>query len=211
MASDMFGVNSVGINTNGTRASIEDMLEIEPYISYIGISIDGLEEYHNRWRRTVEGGNAFEKSTGLISQMLKYPSLRDKLDITTVPTKKNMHEIPQLMRELNKMGIKNYSVHRAMQVGRFWAKDDLVPNKEDYFKLLLDIIDTNEELGMNVHLHHSIESIYTALLLGVNTYAGDNIGNPDRKASLGIDPWGRIFLILGVQLSHGKNLQNHLC
>ncbi|HGA0700411.1 hypothetical protein BVG00_22650 [Bacillus cereus] len=193
MASDMFGVNSVGINTNGTRASIEDMLEIEPYISYIGISIDGLEEYHNRWRRTVEGGNAFEKSTGLISQMLKYPSLRDKLDITTVPTKKNMHEIPQLMRELNKMGIKNYSVHRAMQVGRFWAKDDLVPNKEDYFKLLLDIIDTNEELGMNVHLHHSIESIYTALLLGVNTYAGDNIGNPDRKASLGIDPWGRIF------------------
>ncbi|WP_027410598.1 radical SAM protein [Anoxybacteroides tepidamans] len=192
-AASMFGSESIGMNTNGTLISIEDLLELDPYISYIGISIDGLEEYHNRWRKSVEGGNSFQRTMNLIKKMLEYPSLANKLDITTVPTKKNLHEIKELMHYLHSIGIKNYSVHRAMQVGRFWYKDDLVPSNEDYFKLFLEIIETGEELGMNVHLHHSIESIYTALLLGVNTYAGDNIGNPDRKASLAIDPWGRIF------------------
>lgn len=193
LASELFGRESVGMNTNGTRASVEDLLEIEPYISYIGISIDGLEEYHNRWRKTVEGVNSYQKTMTLISQMLEHPSLRDKLDITTVPTKDNLAQIPDLMQELHALGIRHYSVHRAMQVGRFWERDELLPGKEDYFDLLLRLIETGEELGMNVHLHHSIESIYTALLLGHNTYAGDNIGNPDRKASLGIDPWGRVF------------------
>jgi MoaA/NifB/PqqE/SkfB family radical SAM enzyme len=193
LASSLFGTDSVGMNTNGTRASIEDMIEVEPFVSYVGISIDGLEAYHNTWRRTVEGGNSFQRSIALIKQMLEHPGLAQKLDITTVPTQKNMAQIPDLMRFLKGIGINNYSVHRAMQVGRFWAKDELVPSKEDYFRLLLAIVETNEELDMDVHLHHSIESIYTALLLGKNTYAYDNLGNPDKKASLGIDPWGRIF------------------
>ncbi|SMG55433.1 radical SAM protein [Paenibacillus aquistagni] len=193
IACDMFGRDSVGMNTNGTRAAIEDMLDIDPYVSYIGISIDGMEQYHNKWRRTVEGGNSFERSMNLIREMLQVPTLKSKLDITTVPTKNNLAEIPALMRYLNQEGIQNYSVHRAMQVGRFWDKDQLLPSPSDYFKLLVQIVETNQELGMNVHLHHSIESIYTSLLLGVNTYSESNLGNPDRKASLGIDPVGRIF------------------
>ncbi|QJC53597.1 radical SAM protein [Paenibacillus albicereus] len=192
-ASEMFGPDSVGMNTNGTRVRVEDMKEISPYVSYIGISIDGMEQYHNKWRRTVEGGNSFEKSMALIRDMLQDEELERKLDITTVPTKNNLDEIPALMRYLHEQGIQNYSVHRAMQVGRFWSKDDLLPSKEDYFRLLTRIVETNEELGMNVHLHHSIESIYTALLLERNTYYEGNLGNPDRKASLGIDPIGRIF------------------
>lgn len=193
MASSMFGQDAIGLNTNGTLVSIEDLFELDPYISYVGISIDGLEHYHNRWRKSVEGGNSFQRTIGLIKQMLEVPTLSEKLDVTTVPTKKNLHQIKDLMVFLHNIGLKNYSVHRAMQVGRFWAKDELLPNKEDYFKLFTDILETSHKLGINAHLHHSIESIYTSLLLGIDTYDGTNLGNPDRKASLGIDPWGRIF------------------
>ncbi|MCK6076581.1 radical SAM protein [Paenibacillus silvae] len=193
LASKMFGVGAIGLNTNGTRVGINEIKEIEPYTSYIGISIDGLEKNHNEWRKTVEGGNAFQRTITLVKKMIQDPTLAEKLDITTVPTQKNIHEIPDLMRYLKTIGVKNYSVHRAMQVGRFWSKDQLLPTKEQYFELLVNIVEINEELGMKVHLHHSIESIYGALLLGYNTYAGENLGNPDQKSSLGIDPMSRIF------------------
>lgn len=144
-ASCLFGAESVGINTNGTRISIEDLVEFDPYVSCVGISVDGLENYYNEWRRTVEIGNSFGITINLMKKMLEPPSLSRKLDITTVPTKKNISEIPELIYYLHGAGVRNYSVHRAMQVGRFWDKDEFLPYREDYFYLL----SIKEELGIN--------------------------------------------------------------
>lgn len=49
-AAESFGVNGVGVDTNGTLDSSYNLIkEAMSYASYVGISVNGLEDYHNWW------------------------------------------------------------------------------------------------------------------------------------------------------------------
>ena len=190
----LFGSSSVGFDTNGTKATPNDIEKVKDHVSYIGISLDGLESYHNRWRR-AENENGFQQSVSFIRSILELPNVQKKLEVSTVVTKDNLTQIPELMRFLYNMGVCKYSIHRTMHVGRAWLNrkaDGLIPNARDYLDLMVAVLETNRELGLEVHLHHSIESIYATLLLGLETYS-EKLGDPDRRSSIGVDWYGHVY------------------
>lgn len=210
MAHSLFGENSVGIDTNGTiDGEFERVLELGSYISYLGISLDGLEEYHNWWRGSGVDKNAFKKAVSLIEKITTNSNLNSKFEVSSVATRKNIHQIPDLIDFLHSIGVKKYSVHRAMTVGRMEHFPELVPNSEEYFDLLVKIVEKADRLGMDIHLHHSIESIYATILLGLNTYATNKVGNPDAGSSLGIDPLGTIVFDPWCVRGTWQKLQSH--
>lgn len=191
-ASEHFGVSGVGVDTNGTLDNSFDLIsEALAYVSYVGISINGLEEYHNWWAGNKKI-NAFQRSLRVVKQLCSNSEYVDKIEVTSVASKRNIAEIPDLMDLLQRTGVKNYSLHRAMAIGRMARHPELIPDAHDYLNLLLAIIERSKTSGLAVHLHHSIESIHATLLLGLNTYAPDKIGNPDAGSSLGIEPEGHL-------------------
>jgi MoaA/NifB/PqqE/SkfB family radical SAM enzyme len=191
-ASEHFGVSGVGVDTNGT---LDNSFELIPksleFVSYVGISINGLEEYHNWWAGN-DTINAFQRSLTVVQHLCETPNNVEKVEVTSVASKRNIAELPDLMDLLQSVGARNYSIHRAMPIGRMARHPELIPDAKDYLNLLLAIIERSKSNGLAVHLHHSIESIHATLLLGLNTYVPDKIGNPDAGSSLGIEPEGHL-------------------
>lgn len=193
-ASELFGPNCVGFDTNGTICDTNILKEIAPLINYLGISIDGLREYHNWWR---DPNNSFEDAFNTtIMNLNKYMEIEDlaeKIEVTSVITKRNMKQIPKLMKYISTLGVKKYSIHRAMQVGRMRDKGFLVPNANDYLKSTISTLKANEKLHLDFHIHHSLESIYSSLFLGDNSYVSGRIWCNIGRSSIGIDPKGTVY------------------
>jgi MoaA/NifB/PqqE/SkfB family radical SAM enzyme len=161
-------------------------------VHVVGISVDGLEEYHNWWRGAPEGLNPFRKALELLSESVLLSSAPGKLEVSLVPTKRNLAQITDLMRLISGLGIRRFSVHRAMPVGRFLRWLDLLPDAREYLEMIIRILEVNQELGMRIHFHHTIESIYASLLLGYDTFSPTVVGNPEGCSSLGIDAFSRV-------------------
>lgn len=192
-ASEHFGVSGVGVDTNGTLdESFSLISQAMEFSSYVGISINGLEEYHNWWAGTNRI-NPYRRSMETAKKLCNEgETYRDKLEITSVATKKNLKDIPVLMQHLADMGVKNYSIHRAMPVGRMFRHPELFPSAAEYFQLLIDVIKASRRTGLDAHIHHSIEAIHETLLLGMETYVPDKAGDPDIGSSIGIEPEGHV-------------------
>lgn len=192
MASEYFGVSGVGVDTNGTLDNSYELISSAlEFVSYVGISINGLEEYHNWWAGNNKI-NAFQRSLSVVERLCQNTAIVGKIEVTSVASKKNISELPDLMDKLATKGVKNYSIHRAMPIGRMALHPELIPDANDYLKLLVTIIERSKSNGLAVHLHHSIESIHATLLMGLKTYVPDKIGNPDAGSSLGIEPEGHL-------------------
>ena len=189
--SSLFGSKSIGVDTNGTLLTEEIIRKILPLINYLGISIDGLGEYHNHWR-CQNREDVFKNNISLVKKILKYDNGSNILEVSSVATKANINQLPKLIILLNKIGVRKYSIHRAMPVGRFTNHIDLLPSGEDYLNLLTKISHLNTQLEIDVHMHHSIESIYTSILLGKESVSEEKIGLPDKRSSVGIDPYGNV-------------------
>lgn len=188
LAADYFGSENVGVDTNAALDNSEELLtEAMQYVSYIGTSINGLRDYHNWWAGN-DDIDAFTRATTTVRNLCKDTAFSNKIEVTSVATKRNMAELPALMQFLADLGIKQYSVHRAIPVGRMALHQELIPDASDYLQLLISLIHSATNTGLNFHIHHSIESIHAALLLGMDTYLYDHIGNPDALSSIGIDP-----------------------
>lgn len=114
------------------------------------------------------------------------------LEITTVITRKNINDIEPLVDLLYDIGVRRYSIHRAIPVGRMYENYELVPTTWDYIQILINVAKLYFKYDdLDIHMHHTIESIWITLLLGESTYV-DKIGNPDIMSSLGITPYGDI-------------------
>ncbi|MBU0577066.1 radical SAM protein [Patescibacteria group bacterium] len=187
----LFGPKNIGIDTNGTLLNKEAIQKVLPLVNYLGISIDGLSEYHNHWRFQNKE-DIFKNNIELINEILKIDNGSDTLEVSSVVTKTNIDQIPMLITYLNDIGVKKYSIHRAMPVGRFAHHIDLLPSGEDYLELLIIISQLNQDLEINIHMHHSIEAIYTSIFLGKETISKEKIGLPDKRSSIGIDPFGYV-------------------
>lgn len=192
-ASEYFGEKGVGVDTNGTLdCSYELINQAMKYSSYIGISVNGLEDYHNWWAGNKRI-NPFQRSMDTIKRLCDAGDYqRQKLEVTSVATNRNLGDIPELIERLSDIGVKNYSIHRAMPVGRMSRHKELLPTAKEYFELLVSVIKAADKTGMEIHIHHSIESIHETLMLGLSTYEEDKVGNPDMGSSIGIEPEGRL-------------------
>jgi MoaA/NifB/PqqE/SkfB family radical SAM enzyme len=191
----LFGKEGVGFCTNGTTVSVDDLLALEKYLSFMQISIDGPEAYHNQWRDPKKRSlitNPFQKSIAVVSEAVKHKNLRRILEVSSIVTKDNLDLLADFIKFLEELGLKNYSIHRAMPVGRMALHLDKVPDMHDYLKLLLTIARIRKVSSMHIHLHHSLESIYSALLIGKDIHQAD-LPMSSGRHSIGVDAKGNVY------------------
>lgn len=189
-AAERLGPTNVGFCTNGTLWVAEDLAEVEKHVGLIEISIDGPEQYHNSWRnpsKLLRLGNVSLRVMSLVTESVRLDQLRQKLEISSIVTKDNLPLLPVLARDLREAGVKTYSVHRAMPVGRMARRLGQIPTPYDYIHFFITMARLrSEDWSFDLHLHHSLESIYSALLLGEDIHRS-RLPMGSKRHSIGID------------------------
>ena len=74
-------------------------------VSYIGISINGLHDYHNWWANN-NAIDAYNRAMKVVAELCKNEVFSNKLEVTSVATTKNITTLTVLMDELAKIGVK---------------------------------------------------------------------------------------------------------
>jgi MoaA/NifB/PqqE/SkfB family radical SAM enzyme len=186
----------ISIDSNGTLITDDHIKTITPIIDNLGISIDGLEETHNRNRLSKLVNTPFADSMNTVERILQQ-GYGDKLEVTTIATKANLSEIPFLAAALAEKGVLKFSIHRAIPVGRMSKQSrKLTPSAADYIKLYAETIKSTRRFkNFSFHMHHTLEAIYSAIFLQKDTLtAAPWNGNTNDRSSLGINHSGQVFV-----------------
>ncbi len=134
-----------GMTTNGTLITDETAARLkETGMSTISVSIDGLEETHDSFRRTKGG---FQKAVEGIRNLLKYDF--HAVQVTSVITKKSLGELDALFALMEELDVDSWRVVHIEPIGRALQLDGYALEKEDY-RYLLDFIRSKRREGYPV-------------------------------------------------------------
>ena len=118
-----------GITSNGILIDEELVKKlVKSKMSTISISIDGLKETHESFRK-VPG--SWDKIIKGIKLMLKEPSIKC-VQVTTVANKKNMYELEELYKIIQDLGVKYWRVVNCDPIGRAKNNDDILLDSKGY-------------------------------------------------------------------------------
>lgn len=124
----------ISISTNGYLINEEKVNHLKQLgISKFAISIDGTEEYHDRFRRT---NNAFKKALNAI-KILSEANMEIK--IRSVLTKDNSQSILNLMDITNNLKIKRHEILPVCPIGR--ASQEIILSNQEYKEFLIMAIE----------------------------------------------------------------------
>lgn len=131
-----------GITSNGILIDEELVKKIvKSKMSTISISIDGLKETHEAFRK-VPG--AWDKIIKGIKLMLNEPSI-ECVQITTVANKKNINELEELYKIVLDLGVKYWRVVNCDPIGRAKDNDEILLDPKGYRKLFKFIYEKRKE------------------------------------------------------------------
>lgn len=193
-ANTLLGRSAVGFCTNGTFRSWEYLRQAASYVGLLEVSLDGFEDYHNKWRGKGwqrADGTPFSVTLAVASQAAK--EIPDILEVTSVMTRENMQSLPAFARFLrDSVGVRNYSVHRPVPVGRMAGRKAVVPSQGEYYRFFVEMARVAREKDeFKLHVHHSLESIYSALLLGQDIHRS-TLPLASSRHSIGVSWDGRV-------------------
>lgn len=97
----------------------------------ISVSIDGLEETHDSFRRTKNG---YKKAMGGIESLLRIGGFK-AIQVTTVVTHENIGQLDELYRIFSDMDIDSWRVINIEPMGRALEYPELILTKDDYITL----------------------------------------------------------------------------
>ena len=116
-----------GMATNAMLITEEVVEKLrETNFESISISLDGLKDTHDSFRK-VPGG--YDKVMKAIKMLQNLETLRH-LQVTTVANKKNLHELEEIYQILLKLGIKEWRVMCVDPIGRANLNDGILLDKE---------------------------------------------------------------------------------
>ena len=172
-----------GMTTNGMLIDekiIEKMRETN--FESISISLDGLKETHESFRR-VPG--SFEKILKAVKLLQGLETLKS-LQITTVANKKNLHELEDVYKLLQDIGVKEWRVMCVDPIGRA-TKNDILLDKEGLIYMYNFIREKRKEGKMVVdddcahYLGFKYENILRphAFVCGAGIFIGSILANGD--------------------------------
>jgi len=133
---------SVFLTTNGTLIdkNVAEKLE-ECGITYMQVSLDGAKpETHDKFRG-VPG--AFRRTMNGLKAIAEYTDIL--VNIATVPTKENFHEIPDILNIAIELGF-NYRILECKPLGRGKNIQEQLLGPKEYRELLEFILKKREEL-----------------------------------------------------------------
>ncbi len=118
-----------GMTSNATLLTKEVARDLKRVgMGTISVSIDGLEQTHDQFRRTPGG---FSKAMQGIENLLEVGGFR-AVQVTTVVTHKNINELDELFRIFSKMDIDSWRVINIEPMGRALDHPELLLTDDDY-------------------------------------------------------------------------------
>jgi MoaA/NifB/PqqE/SkfB family radical SAM enzyme len=198
-AASLLGAKNIGVNTNGTVTAPEDLLQVAPHLGVIEVSLDGFEPYHNAWRapgNTALVANPFQVTTALIRGSTAHQALRDKIEVSCVLTRDNAADLKNFVEFVASLGVQRFSIHRAMPVGRMAGQMASILSASDYARVAVVLNEIYEQGAQcyyyDLHLHHSLESVFSVAFLGEDIHHSELLMRCKRH-SIGIDPFGGVY------------------
>jgi MoaA/NifB/PqqE/SkfB family radical SAM enzyme len=193
-ANKLLGRSAIGFCTNGTFRNWEYLRQAASYVGLLEVSLDGFENYHDKWRGKGwqrSDGTPYSVALSTVSQAAE--EVPEILEVTSVVTRENMGSLPAFARFLrDSVGVRNYSVHRPVTVGRMATLRALVPSQDEYYRFFVEMARVaNESDELMLHVHHSLESIYSALLLGRDIHRS-SLPLASSRHSIGVSWDGRV-------------------
>ena len=131
-----------GMTTNGILIDEKVIKKIEEtHMETVSVSIDGLKELHESFRK-VPG--AFDKIIKGIKLMQKCPCISD-LQITTCVNKKNIDQLEDIYKLLKELNIKDWRLIEVDPIGRAKGNTELLLDADDYKRMFKFIIEKRKE------------------------------------------------------------------
>ncbi|MBD8500130.1 radical SAM protein [Paenibacillus arenosi] len=123
------------VDTNGLSIKSNDFDFIKKYVDVIGISLDGIGEYHDDLRKSK---NLFSKINSIIEHM---ESLNIKMKINTILTEKNKDSIYNLYIYLTKFkNIERWSIYQFFPLSVAKDYKDMFEISDENFDIILDFL-----------------------------------------------------------------------
>ncbi|KYK28466.1 MAG: hypothetical protein AYK19_20935 [Theionarchaea archaeon DG-70-1] len=137
----------VQLISNGTLITERTAKKIKDYgVNSVQISIDGLKESHE-YQRGVEG--CFDKTIQGVKNLLKE---NIPVVVNTLISQRNRHEIPQLLRDLIQLGVKEFRTSRLILMGRGEDLEREVLTPEQTKSFILYILEQRETLKDKIQI-----------------------------------------------------------
>lgn len=121
-----------GMTSNATLIDDSTAKELKRCgMGTISVSIDGLEETHNSFRRTKNG---YKKAMSGIESLLRIGGFK-AVQVTTVVTHENISQLDELYRIFNDIDIDSWRIINIEPMGRALEYPELILTKDDYIML----------------------------------------------------------------------------
>ena len=191
----MSGANELGFNWGMTSNAtlIDDSVAKELYncgMKTISVSIDGLEDTHDAFRRTPGG---YKKAMNGIESLIKVGKFKH-VQVTTVVTHKNIGQLDELFSIFNEMDLDSWRVINIDPIGRAKQYPDLLLTNEDYVRMF-EFIRTKRMMGepvtygcshyLGMEYEREVRDWY--FLCTAGTYIASIMANGDITACLDIE------------------------
>ena len=169
VSAGLYPPQTVMLNITGGEPLVrKDLFEIMAYHMYsVSVSIDGLKETHEKFRR-VPG--SYEKILKGIELMQKEPSIK-VVQVTTCVNKKNIDELDALYKQFLDMGVKYWRIIEVDPIGRALENNDMLLDGEGFKRMFRFIKEKQLEGKMKV------------------TYGCGHYLGPDKEAMLRKQPF----------------------
>ena len=133
---------SWGITSNGMLIDEKMVKKLdESHLKTVSISIDGLKETHEKFRKVP---NCYEKILKGIDMMQKSKVI-EIVQVTTVVTRHNFKELEDLYNLLLEHNVKYWRVINCEPIGRAKDQEDILLTKSQYKKLFKFIQEKQKE------------------------------------------------------------------
>ena len=131
-----------GMTTNGILIDEKVAKKMaETHMDTISVSIDGVKETHESFRK-VPG--AFDKIIKGIKLMQKIPTIVD-LQITTCVNKKNIDQLEDIYKIILDLGVTDWRLIEVDPIGRAKGNTELLLDADDYKRMFKFIIEKRKE------------------------------------------------------------------
>lgn len=180
-----------GMTSNGILITDDVAKQLhECGMGTISISIDGLRDTHDWFRRTKGG---YDKAMRGVEALIKQGTFRN-VQITTVVHKKNINELDELYDIMCGIDIDSWRVINLEPIGRAKEYPELLLDAEDY-RRMFDFIREKRSLGMPVEygcthylgLDYEREVRDWYFLCNAGVYTASVMANGDIGACLDIE------------------------
>lgn len=182
---------SWGMTSNATLLTPDVAKDLKRVgMGTISVSIDGLEETHDTFRRTPGG---WKKGMEGVENLLNEGGFKS-VQITTVVTHKNIGELEELYKIFNDMDIDSWRVINIEPMGRAKQHPDYLLTKEDY-RYMFEFIRSKRIAGepvtygcshyLGMEFEHEVRDWYYICTAG--TYIASIMANGDITACLDIE------------------------